>query len=126
MPKITVIYGLALVLIGFLAYFVIGEGRSFTAFIPSIAGGLFVALGLLAMKESLLKHAMHTAVLLALVFFLATVRGLTQLPALLAGEEVARPLAVQVQSASAVLSAIFIILAVIDFIRIRKARKAAA
>lgn len=126
MPKITIIYGAVLILLGLLAYFVWGNQTSTTALIPSYAGILFVLLGLLALKERFLKHAMHTAALLSLLFLAATFRGLLQLPALLAGEEVARPLAVQVQSASAVLSAIFVVLCVVDFIRIRRARKAGA
>jgi hypothetical protein len=126
MPKITVIFGFALIFLGLFAYFVWGNQSSITALAPSFAGVIFVVLGLLAFKEKFLKHSMHMAALVGVLLFFGSFGGLLRLPTLLAGGEVARPLAVQVQSVTAILSLLFVILCVADFIRIRKARKSLA
>jgi len=123
MPKITIAYGSLLILVGLFAYFVWGDARSMTALIPAYAGALFLVLGIIALRQAFMKHAMHLAAALSLVLFLATFRGLMTLPALLQGEEVARPLAVQVQSVTAVFSFIFVVLCIADFVRIRRLRK---
>jgi hypothetical protein len=44
---------------------------SWTALIPTFVGAALVVLGLLAIKKSLLKHAMHLAALIGLLGFLA-------------------------------------------------------
>ena len=67
---------------------------------------------------------MHAAVLLALVGFLGSARGLLSLPALLSGAELVRPAAVAAQSITAVLCAVFVGLAVNSFIQARRADQA--
>jgi len=125
MPIVTLVAGSLLELIGFGGFFLSGM-QSFTALIPAVFGTLLVVLGALALvKPGARKHFMHAAAALALLCFLGSARGLLQLPALLAGGEVARPLAVGAQSASAVVALVFVALCVKSFIDARR-KKAAA
>ncbi len=119
MPQITIALGSVLILIGVGFYFGTGA-TSVTALIPAFLGIPMAIAGFLARRESLLKHAMHVAVLLALAGFIGSVRGLLQLPALLTGAEIARPAAVVAQSITALLCIVFIGLAVNSFIQARR------
>ncbi len=78
---------------------------------------------MLARNEAMRKHAMHGAVLVGLLGFLGSARGLLQLPALMSGGEVARPAAVIAQSVMALLMALFVGLCVRSFISARAARR---
>jgi len=122
MSKITIFYGSLLVLLGVLAYYLSGMA-SFTAFIPSVFGAVFIALGLAAANESLRKHVMHAAVVVALLGLFGTFRGLTQLPQLMSGADLERPMAVASQSVMAMLTIVFIGFCVNSFIQARKAQK---
>ena len=82
-----------------------------------------LVLGLLANKENLRMHVMHAALLVGLLAFLGTARGLTKLPAAFAGTA-ERPGAVYAQAATAVLSLIYLAFGVRSFIAARRARSA--
>ena len=84
MPFVTIGYGAILTAVGIVGYFATGQ-VSITALIPTILGVPVVICGVLARNERLLKHAMHGAVLFALLGLLGTVRSPTKLPALLDG-----------------------------------------
>lgn len=83
MPVVTVVFGLLLVALGLWGRFggdwglwaPLGlpapEHLSGTALIPAYFGAAFVVLGLLALKESYLKHAMHLAAMLGIIGLLA-------------------------------------------------------
>ena len=125
MPKVAVVYGTLLVALGLGGY--LGFGRtSWTALIPAAIGLPVLLCGLLAHREAYLKHAMHAAAALGLLGFLGSLPGLLRLPRLLAGGEVARPNAVAIQSAMAVLSFLFVLLCVRSFLDARRARKPVA
>lgn len=109
-----------LIALGLGAY-LFSDSRSFTALIPAILGALYLVAGLLSRKAGWHKHAMHGAAAVALLAFLGTVSGLFQLPALLAGTA-ARPVAVVVQAITAVLSLVFLVLAVRSFVAARRGR----
>lgn len=94
-----------------------------TALIPVGFGVLLGICGLVARKESLRRHAMHAAAVVALVGFLPSAPGLLGIPDLLAGEA-ARPAAVILRSVMAVLCLGFLVVAVRSFIAARKARAA--
>jgi uncharacterized membrane protein HdeD (DUF308 family) len=111
--------GALLILIGVGFYFGTGT-RSPTALIPALLGILLGVSGVLALRERWRKHAMHSAVLLALVGLLGSARGLVQLPAMLAGAGVARPAAVVAQSITGLLCLVFIGLGVRSFVRARR------
>ena len=83
MPVVTVVFGLLLIALGLWGRFggdwglwaPLGlpapEHPSGTALIPAYFGAAFVVLGLLALKESFLKHAMHLAAMLGVIGLLA-------------------------------------------------------
>jgi len=121
MPQITIVFGVALCLIG--VGFYVGTGTSsLTALIPTFIGLPVLLAGLLALKEGLRKHAMHAAVLLGLLALVGSLRGAVQLPALLGGGPVARPAAVLAQSITAALSLVFVALCVRSFVVARRSR----
>lgn len=121
MPRIAIVFGSLLVLVG--VGFYVGTGAaSVTALIPAFIGLPLALLGGLATRENLRRHAMHGAAALGLLGFLGSARGLVQLPALLAGEPLARPAAVAGQSLTAVLCLVFVILCVRSFVAARRKR----
>ena len=123
MPQITIALGALLILIGVGFYFGTGA-TSVTALIPAFLGIPITIAGFVASRERWRKHAMHAAVLVALLGFLGSARGLLSLPALLSGAELARPAAVAAQSITAVLCLVFIGLAVNSFIQARRSGEA--
>jgi hypothetical protein len=82
-PIVSVVFGLLLIALGVWGYWggVLGfwaplglpapEKLSGTALIPAAAGILLLLCGLLAFKESRLKHAMHAAAMFGLLGFVA-------------------------------------------------------
>ncbi len=120
MARITIGLGLVLIGLGLGGYF--GAGRvSVTALIPAFFGLPLLLLGLAALNERRRKVAMHIAVVIGLLGFAGTVRGLLKLPVLLSGGQVARPTAVAVQSAMAVVCLVYVLLCVWSFIKARRA-----
>ena len=120
MAKITIGLGLVLIAIGLGGYF--GAGRaSVTALIPAFFGLPLLILGVVALKERRRKVAIHIGVVLGLLGFAGTVRGLLKLPVLLSGGQVARPTAVAIQSAMAIVCLVYVLLCVWSFIKARRA-----
>ena len=102
MPATTIALGVALIVLG-LAGYVLTGAVSLTALIPSAFGLLFVLAGLLARDDRRRMHAMHVAVVVALLGFLGSIRGLMQIGAVFDGTA-ARPEAVIAQTIMAVLT----------------------
>lgn len=123
MPRITIIFALVFIVLGVGLYFAT-DRTSVTALIPSFLGILMLGCGLLAQKESRRKHAMHVAVLLALIGAGGSARGVGPALKHAGGETVDRPIAAWGQVGMAILCVIFIVLAVRSFIAARKARDA--
>ncbi len=120
MAKITIGLGLVLIVLGLGGYF--GTGREHgTALIPALFGLPLLILGLIALKERMRKGAMHVAVVIGLLGFAGTVSGLMKLPLLLTGGDLARPGAVAVQAAMAIVCFVFVLLCVWSFIKARRA-----
>ena len=123
MARTTILVGLVLIVMGVGSYF--GSGMvSITALIPAFFGVPIALLGVVARDESRRKHAMHGAIVLALLGFMGSVPGLLKVGSLLNGTAV-RPMATAMQAIMAVLLAVFIVLCVRSFIAARKAREAA-
>ena len=121
MASTTIAFGVVLIVLGVAGYF--GSGAvSVTALIPAIFGVVLAPLGVVARNEAMRKHAMHGAVLVGLLGFLGSARGLLRLPALMSGGEVARPAAVIAQSVMAILMLLFVALCVRSFINARVRR----
>jgi membrane associated rhomboid family serine protease len=129
-PKVTVIYGVLLIVLGIAGYLV-GVFQLFgtayaskTALIPSAFGVVFAVLGLLAIQmPNARKHLMHAAVTLGLLAAIVPLGRI--IPQASKGL-----LTVSFGSVSLVLmclmSAAFVALCVKSFIDVRKARKATA
>ena len=97
-PSTSIAIGVALIIVGLAGYFLTGA-VSLTALIPA-AFGLVIALsGLLARDARKRKHAMHAAVVVALLGFLGSVRGLLQIGAVFDGTA-ARPAAIVAQTSA--------------------------
>jgi uncharacterized membrane protein HdeD (DUF308 family) len=122
MPKITILYGALLILLGVISYF-LSNRESATALIPAAFGILVLAMGMAALKEAARKHAMHAASLLSLIGFLGTMGGLKGIAVLLLGGDRERPLADASRAIMAILSLVFFLLCLRSFILARKARK---
>lgn len=125
MPVVTIALGGILIVLGVVGYTASGM-VSLTALIPAAFGIVFGALGVLARKKLLLKHAMHGAAVLALLGFLATANGVFEMFSAFAGDEAARPQASLAKAIMAVLLAVFLVLCVRSFRAAGKARRAAA
>jgi len=121
MPRITIVYGLFLVVLGVAGYF--GSGAaSVTALIPTFFGIPVTICGVLALRENLTKHGMHVAVLLGMVGMFGAARGLPGFISWIGGGEVERPTAVGAQTLMFASSLVFVALCVRSFIAARRAR----
>ena len=123
MPRITMAYAVALMLLGVIGYLATGM-VSVTALIPMYFGLPVMAVSIGAKHPARRKHAMHIAAILGLLGFLGSARGLGGFFTLIGGGEVARPGAVVSQTIMAILSLIFVLLCVKSFIDARKNRPA--
>ena len=120
MAPITLLFAVTYILLGVGGFVMTGSVHK-TALIPCAFGVLFVLFGFLAFKENLRKHAMHAAVLVALLALLGTAKALAYLHDLFRGTS-EKPAAVITQSLNAGLSILYIFLAVRSFIQARRAR----
>ena len=120
MSSTTITFAFAYLVLGIGGFVLTGSTHK-TALIPCIFGVLFLIFGLLARKDNLRKHAMHAAVLIALLALLGTAKALAYLPDLFRGTS-EKPAAVITQSLNAGLSILYIFLAVRSFIQARRAR----
>jgi hypothetical protein len=124
MVGITLAAGAALIATGVAGF--VGTGMAHpTALIPAVFGALIVAAGVVATRGGKVKmHAVHAALVVALLGFLGTAKAFLKLPALLAGTA-ERPAAILAQTVTAVVCVAFLALAIRSFIAARKAREAA-
>jgi hypothetical protein len=123
MPSTTIALGVALIVLGIGGYVLTGAA-SLTALIPAAFGLLFVVVGLIARNDRMRMHAMHGAVVLALLGFLGSVRGLLRIGDVFHATSV-RPAAIISQSIMALLTLGYIVVAVRSFIQARRARRGA-
>ncbi len=121
MAPVEMIIGTLLAILGVGAY-IASPTRSLTAFIPTLVGAIINLCGILARKDHLRKHAMHAAVMVALIGFLGGAGMFTV--ALMQGVELS--LRQYVQLAMGALCLVFVALGVRSFIAARRARAAAA
>jgi hypothetical protein len=122
MNKITIVFGV--LLLGLAAYGYLGadpDQRSFTALIPAAVGLPLLVCGLLALKDSLRKAAMHVAVVFGLLGALAAgARGLPRIDTLLADDPQGNPRAVVMVLIMFALCTVFVVLCVKSFIDARR------
>jgi len=124
MPKHSIIFGGAMILLGLLAYFLTGRA-SVTALIPAFFGLPILLLGLgSVLRPALRKHLMHAAAAIALLAFFGTVGSLRfALYMISVGPaHVDNPNAVIVQSLMALLSGAYLYFSIRSFIEARRNR----
>ena len=123
MAKVTVFFGIALVLLGATSFVLTGE-KFPTSLIPVGFGVLFVIFGALAAMPGAghLRLFMHIAVAIGLLGFLGTGMSLLDAFRLFQGKVFPYPAAVEEKAAMAILMLIFVILCVRSFISARRAR----
>lgn len=118
MASTTIALGVALIVLGLAGYFLTGAA-SVTALIPAAFGIVIALAGLIARDERRRKHAIHAAVLIALLGFLGSIRGLLQIGGVFDGTA-ARPAAIVSQSIMAVLTLGYMALAIRSFVSARQ------
>ncbi len=125
MTNVTLGYGAILAVLGLGGYF--GSGRvSPTALIPTVIGALLLVCGVLARKETMRKHAIHAALIIALLAILGTASSFVALAKWAGGTAPERPFAVVVRAITALLSVGYMVLGIRSFRAARLAREAAA
>jgi protein-S-isoprenylcysteine O-methyltransferase Ste14 len=125
MARLTILFGIVLILLGGFGY--VATGSHFpTALIPSVFGVVLAVLGFFAHTPETKRRMllMHIAVTIGLVGFLFTVKGgiFDYLQMVLNGRQFPHPSAVEEKAAMSVLLLIFVILCVRSFIAARRAR----
>jgi hypothetical protein len=133
-PAVSIVIGILLVLLGVWGYWggslglweplglTTPEHLSMTALIPAFVGLALIVLGMLAFKESMLKHAMHAAALIGLLGLLAA--GGRLMMSLVKSGSVAGVGGVSL-TLMTLLCALFVALCVNSFIQARRRRAAA-
>ena len=119
MAKISIIFGLILIILGLISYLGISS-ESITALIPTFLGIPVLILGFLALNEKYLKHAMHGAAVLMLLGFAGTIGGLIKFFRMLGGEVFERSSAITIQAIMAMICMIFLIFAIKSFVDTRR------
>jgi hypothetical protein len=112
--------GIVLIALGVGGYLATGAA-SVTALIPAFIGAAFALLGLLGRREALRRHAMHVAMLLALLAIAGTFGGITDLLAWPAGTPPERPAASVAKAITALLCCLLLVAGVRSFLASRRA-----
>lgn len=114
MAKITIGFAVALIVVGIVGYVPSGQK---TALIPAIAGVVIGTCGAIALNPAARKHAMHAAVMVGMLGFLASAGRLVG--ALMSGN-LPSGLGLFSLGAMALLTFIFVLLCVRSFIGARR------
>lgn len=125
MPFITILFAVDLILTGVIGYQVTGA-ESVTALIPSFIGAPLLLLGIMAFKEGFRKHAMHGAVLIALLGLLGTASGFSDFGPLLYGklELLKKPAASVSKIVTGMVCAHYVLICIWSFVEARLAARA--
>lgn len=127
MAKVTIIFGLVLILLGAVCFFGTGSTHP-TALIPAYWGIALTICGIVANSPSDKRRmlVMHIAVTVGLLGFLGS--GIMAIVETVKahGGPLAHPAAVESQAAMAVICLIYVVLCVRSFIAARRSRKLAA
>lgn len=120
MPKLAIVFGVILDVIGTVAFVMTGAA---TSLIPSFFGTVILLCGIVALvRPGLRKHVMHVAALFGLLGTAGGLgMGLPKLGTLLDGTA-QRPMAVSMQLAMGVICLVFVALCVKSFIDARRAK----
>ena len=122
MSSLAIIFGILLNIVGLFGFLETGATH-YTALIPCALGLLLILSGLIAKKENLRRHAMHVAVLVALLGFLGTASAFGKINLLFAATADPKAAAIMAKSATAFLCLLFFILCVRSFVKARLLKK---
>ena len=120
MTVLTVLVGTLLTLLGVLS-FAISGAASWTALIPSAIGVLLLILGLIARDRRAHRHAIHAALVVALLGAAGSIMNVVKLGEVFAGTA-ERPMAVITSTIMLVVLLVYIVLGVRSFIAARRSR----
>jgi hypothetical protein len=121
-PIITVLFGVLLTALGLWGRFGTEKGAGhITPLIPAFVGIPLLLVGLVALKESLLKHAMHAAAMIGLLGLLGAIADVVR--RLITGRHTDGAAMFSVV-AMLVLCGVFVALCVNSFIQARRRRRA--
>jgi fucose 4-O-acetylase-like acetyltransferase len=123
MPKITVLFGVLLIILGAASYILTGH-KFPTSLIPVAFGILLVTFGGMAETPESRRRMlfMHIAVTVGLLGFLATAPSLISAFQLFKGRLFPYPAAIEEKAAMSVLLLIYVVLCVRSFIAARRSR----
>lgn len=120
MSKLSISIGILMIILG-AGSFILTGAASATALIPAFFGIAFIGLGIMGIKkESMRKHVMHAALLLAILGIGGSFGGLVNVLGFLAGNELERPNAAYAQAVMALICIYFVIAGIRSFINARK------
>ncbi len=125
MAKLTIVFGVLLLVLGASAFFILGHHPH--TLIPAAFGLLLVVFGALAETPDSKRRMlfMHIAVTVGLLGFLGTIPGLIGVVRMATGHLVERPDAAKVQAIMGTICGVFVLLCVRSFIAARRGRLAA-
>jgi hypothetical protein len=123
MAKVTVLFGILLILLGGLGFVLTGS-KFPTSLIPSAFGVVLVTFGSLAETPDSRRRMlfMHIAVTVGLLGFLATAPALISVVQLFKGKLFPYPAAIEEKAAMSALMLIYVLLCVRSFITARRTR----
>lgn len=121
--KLTVVTGALLVVTGAIAYFGTGS-NSMTALIPAFVGALILICAAIGRQPSLHRHAIHAALVVALIGALGSLMNVVKIGQLITGTA-ERPAAIITSLILFVLCANLVAAGVYSFVEARKGRKPA-
>lgn len=125
MAKLTIAFGILLILLGVFGYVSTGSAHP-TALIPTWIGLLFVLFGVMANSENPKKRMlwMHISVTVALLVFLGMIPAAIDCVRLAHGVTFPYPAAVEEKAALGLFSLLYVLFCVRSFIAARRSRLA--
>ena len=123
MAKLTIVFGVVLVLVGVAGFVLTGSNHP-TALIPSLIGVILAVAGGLANTEDAKKRMMwmHIAVVVGLLGFLGTLKSAFDVMKLAKGADLPHPIAIEEKATTCLVCLIFVAFCVRSFIEARRTR----
>jgi hypothetical protein len=121
MAKVTIVFGLLLIVLGMVVYVATGW-RAPTALIPTYFGIVLTILGFLARRGSQKRRMtmMHIAVTVGLLGFLGTAKSIWDFIQMERGHAMLRPIAVEDKAVFSMMLLVYVLLCVRSFIKARR------
>jgi hypothetical protein len=123
MAKLTIVFGVVLILVG-VTGFVLTGSHAPTALIPALIGLILGVSGYMSLTEDAKKRAlwMHIAVTVGLLGFLGTIKSAFDVFALAHGADLPHPIAIEEKAATCLICLIFVAFCIRSFIEARRSR----